>query len=111
MAPSAPFRALCARKSEKPAIETPSARNPAIDPFPQEVRGLIISSAWTSKRARTGPYASLVVIVMSRIFLLPSIYFLDLLWNSTCTEMGLEGVPNKSCTLWLISFIFKGNSK
>ena len=69
-APSASFRALRARKSENPAIETPSVQNPAIEtPLetkfcnrtpPQGVRDPIISSAWTPKRARTGSYASLL---------------------------------------------------
>ena len=56
-----PSRALRARKSGNPAIETPpSGRNPAIETPPRGVRDPIISSAWTSKRARTGSYASLV---------------------------------------------------
>ena len=56
-APPSPFRALRARKSENPAIEPPpSALNPAIERPPQGVRDSIISSTWTSKRARTGSY-------------------------------------------------------
>ena len=57
---STPFRALRARKSENPAIEAHLGlkscnRNP-----PQGVRDPITSSAWTSKRALTGSYASLL---------------------------------------------------
>ena len=99
-APSAPSRALRARKFENPAIEPPplGPKSCNRNPPPQGVRDPIISSAWTPRRARKGSRASLAQIVISPHGIDQQV---DSFFRKRVTEFQKKGVDQGSIwTVW-----------